>query len=65
VREVEMKIEMKDEKGFTLIEVAVASIIMTVGLIFLAGLFTLAISQNKLVKQSTTTTMVAQQKLGS
>lgn len=54
---------MKDEKGFTIIEVAVASIITTVGLMFLATLFTLAMSQNKLIKQFTSTTMLAQQKL--
>ena len=54
---------MNEEKGFTLIEVAIAAVIMTVGLVFLASLFTLAIAQNRFVKQSTTTTMLAQQKL--
>jgi type II secretory pathway pseudopilin PulG len=54
---------MKDEKGFTLIEVAVASVITMVGLVFLATLFTLAMSQNRLTKQHTATTALAQQKL--
>lgn len=54
---------MNEEKGFTLIEVAVASVITTVGLMFLATLFTLAISQNRFIKQFTSTTMLAQQKL--
>jgi type II secretory pathway pseudopilin PulG len=52
-----------DEAGFTLIEVAVAAIITTIGLVFLAGLFTLAIAQNKNIKQFTSTTLLAQQKL--
>jgi hypothetical protein len=58
-----MEIKMENEKGFTLLEVAFASIITVVGLVFLASLFTLAISQNKFVKQFTSTTMLAQQKL--
>ncbi|HKP88053.1 MAG TPA: prepilin-type N-terminal cleavage/methylation domain-containing protein [Blastocatellia bacterium] len=58
-----MKVEESNESGFTLIEVAVASIIMMVGLVFLASLFTLAMSQNHLVKQETTTTALAQWKL--
>lgn len=54
---------MKNEKGFTLIEVAVSSVITLVGLVFLATLFTLAMSQNRLTKQHTTTTTLAQKKL--
>jgi Tfp pilus assembly protein PilV len=54
---------MKNEKGFTLIEVAVSSVITMVGLVFLATLFTLAMSQNRLTKQHTTTTTLAQKKL--
>src|SRR5258708_1362057 len=54
---------MKDEQGFSLIEVAIASVITMVGLVFLAGMFTLAMSQNRMVKQHTTTTALAQQKL--
>ena len=54
---------VKDEQGFSLIEVAVASVITMVGLVFLASLFTLAMSQNRMVKQHTTTTALAQQKL--
>lgn len=52
-----------DEAGFTILEVAIASVITTVGLAFLAGLFTLGIAQNRMVKQYTTTTALAQQKL--
>ena len=52
-----------NENGFTLIEVAIASVITMVGLIFLASLFTLSISQNRLVKNFTATTALAQQKL--
>ena len=58
-----MKVGENNESGFTLIEVAVASIIMTIGLVFLATLFTLTMSQNRLVKQETTATALAQQKL--
>ena len=58
-----MKVGKNNESGFTMIEVAVASVIMTVGLVFLATLFTLTMSQNRHVKQSTTATALAQQKL--
>ncbi|MBI3650862.1 MAG: hypothetical protein HY231_07405 [Acidobacteria bacterium] len=51
------------ERGFTLMEVAVASLITMGGLVFLASLLTLAIGQNRHVKQSTATTMIAQQKM--
>ncbi len=58
-----MKVDKNNESGFTMIEVAVASVIMTVGLVFLATLFTLAMAQNRLVKQETTATALALQKL--
>jgi hypothetical protein len=51
------------ESGFTVLEVAVASVISTVSLTFLAGLFTLGIAQNRMVKQYTTATKLATQKL--
>ncbi len=51
------------EQGFTVIEVAVAAIITMVSLVFLASLFVLALSQNKMVKKHASTTMLAQQKL--
>ena len=54
---------MRDEQGFSLIEVAIASVITMVGLVFLASMFTLAMSQNRMVKQHSTTTSLAQQKL--
>jgi Tfp pilus assembly protein PilV len=51
------------ESGFTIIEVAVASVITISGLVFLASLFVVAISQNRSTKQSTATTALAQQKM--
>lgn len=54
---------MKDEQGFSLLEVTVAAVISMVSLVFLASLFTLAIGQNRIVKQHTTTTALAQRKL--
>jgi hypothetical protein len=53
----------KSERGFSVIEVAFASVITMVGLAFVATLFTIAIKQNRMVKQHTTTTALAQQKL--
>lgn len=58
-----MKFGENNESGFTMIEVAVASVIMMVGLVFLATLFTLTMSQNRHVRQATTATALAQQKL--
>jgi type II secretory pathway pseudopilin PulG len=52
-----------DESGFTLIEVAIASLISMMGLVFLASLFTLSISQNRMNKQFNVTTALAQEKL--
>jgi hypothetical protein len=52
-----------NEAGFTVLEVAIASVISTVGLVFLASLFTLGIAQNRMVKQYTTATKLAQQQL--
>lgn len=51
------------EAGFTLIEVAIASIITMVSLAFLASLFTLALSQNRQVRNYSTSLALAQQKL--
>ena len=58
-----MRVTENDQGGFTIIEVAVASIITMVGLIFLASLFTLAMTQNRVVKQFTSTTALAQEKI--
>jgi hypothetical protein len=52
-----------NEGGFTLIEVAVASVISMTGLVFLATLFTLAIAQNKHVKQSTSSVTLAKERI--
>lgn len=53
----------RNEAGFTLLEVAVASVISMVSLVFLASLFTLGMAQNRMVRQYTTATKLAQQKL--
>lgn len=55
--------EQTGQGGFTIIEVSLASLITLVGLVCLAGLFTLSISQNKIVKQFTSTTAFAQEKI--
>jgi prepilin-type N-terminal cleavage/methylation domain-containing protein len=54
---------MRNEKGFTLIEVAMATLITAVGLVFLASLFIVAMNQNRGVKQFTATTALAQWKI--
>lgn len=58
-----MRFEESNESGFSLIEVAIASFITMSSLVFLAGLFTLAMAQNRLVKQYTTSVALAQEKL--
>ena len=58
-----MKDNNNNQSGFTILEVAVASVISMVGLVFLASLFTLAMSQNRLVKQFTSTAALAQEKV--
>ena len=58
-----MRVPDNNQSGFTIIEVAVASLITMVGLMFLASLFTLAITQNRVVKQFTSTTALAQEKI--
>jgi Tfp pilus assembly protein PilV len=58
-----MYVAEESEGGFTVLEVAFASVITMVGLAFVATLFTAAITQNRMVKQHTTTTALAQQKL--
>jgi hypothetical protein len=58
-----MRVLENDQGGFTLIEVAVASVITMIGLVFLDSLFTLAITQNRVVKQFTSTTALAQEKI--
>jgi hypothetical protein len=55
--------KMKDESGFTLAEVAMASLITAVGLIFLASLFVLAMGQNRGIKQYTAAELLCQKKI--
>src|SRR2546423_6943952 len=63
LRENSIPVKQSDEAGFTVLEVAMAAVITMVSLSFLAGLFTLGIAQNRMVKQYTTTTALARQKL--
>jgi type II secretory pathway pseudopilin PulG len=58
-----MKQTENTQGGFTILEVSVASVVSMVGLLCLAGLFTLSISQNRVVKQFSSTTALAQEKL--
>lgn len=51
------------DSGFSILEVAVASVVSMTGLVVLAGLFTLALTQNRMNKQYSSTTALAQQKL--
>lgn len=51
------------ESGFTILEVSVASVVSMVGLLCLAGLFSLSISQGRVVKQFSASTALAQEKL--
>jgi Tfp pilus assembly protein PilV len=51
------------QSGFTILEVSVASVVSMVGLLCLAGLFTLSISQSRHIKQFSSTTALAQEKL--
>lgn len=51
------------QSGFSIIEVSVASVVSMVGLLCLAGLFTLSISQGRVVKQFSASTALAQEKL--
>ena len=55
--------DLNSEGGFTLIEVAIASVISMISLMFLATLFTLALFQNKHSKQSASALAVAQAKM--
>src|ERR1700730_16029617 len=52
-----------EQLGFTVLEVVIATVVSMVGLLSLAGLFTLSISQNRVIKQFASTTALAQEKL--
>ena len=52
-----------EQRGFTVLEVVIATVVSMVGLLSLAGLFTLSISQNRVVKQFASTTALAQEKI--
>jgi hypothetical protein len=51
------------QSGFTVLEVVIATVVAMIGLLSLAGLFTLSISQNRVVKQFASTTALAQEKI--
>lgn len=51
------------QSGFSILEVSVASVVSMVGLLCIAGLFSLSISQGRVVKQFSATTALAQEKL--
>ncbi len=54
---------MADERGFSLLEALIASVILVVALVSLAHLFGLAIRSNIAARSTTTATVLAQQKL--
>lgn len=58
-----LQMNLKNEEGFTIIEVVVASLVMTVALLFLASLFTLSITQNRLNDHFSSTSALAKQKI--
>ncbi len=53
----------KSEKGFTLLETAVAAMVMTVGIISVMQLFTLSALYNKSAKQTTLASTIAKRKM--
>lgn len=58
-----MKISSTDSRGFTLIEIMIATFLFTVALLGIASLATVVIKGNVLSKQISTSTALAQQKL--
>ena len=52
-----------EEAGFTLIEAAIASLILLVAIVFVANLFVTALQQNRTSRQYTHATAIAQSKL--
>jgi type IV pilus assembly protein PilV len=61
--QIQIKSPRKDEKGFTLIEVLVAIVILCVGLLGMASLTVAIIKGNKLSNDLTTATTLAQDKM--
>ena len=57
------KMKKKSEQGFTLLETAVASMIILVGLVSTANLFVLAVLNNQASKQTTLATSLAKRKM--
>ena len=58
-----LKMKKKSEQGFTLLETAVASMIILVGLVSTANLFVLAVLNNQASKQTTLATSLAKRKM--
>jgi len=59
----EVKSRLRSSNGFTLMEVLVAMLILTVGLLGMAGLITGIINSNKLSNRISTATVLAQDKM--
>ena len=57
------KSRFADQSGFSLIEVLVASLILTTGVIALAELFIISTSANRVARVTTSTMVLAQQKM--
>ena len=58
-----LRMKKKSEQGFTLLETAVASMIILVGLVSTANLFVLAVLNNQASKQTTLATSLAKRKM--
>lgn len=58
-----LKMDVRNEKGFTLLEVLVAGFILTIGLLGIAGMMTSAIRGNDFGKRMTAAENLAQQRL--
>ena len=57
------KVQLNDTRGFTLVEILIATLLFSVALLGVASLATVVIKGNYLSKQITTATALAQQKL--
>jgi prepilin-type N-terminal cleavage/methylation domain-containing protein len=59
----ESKMDMRNEKGFTLLEVVVAGAILAIGLLGIAGMMTNSVRGNDFGKRLTTAEYLAQQRI--
>jgi Tfp pilus assembly protein PilV len=56
---------VRNEAGFTMIEAVIAMLVTVVGLVSIAGMFTLAMKTNASSRNFTTATIFAQDKLSA